>query len=76
MKRRAWRKCHLAVDRQRQMIEGFELTDEGVQDCQGVPGFLSGMASPIATLMGDGAYDRFSAYAHAEHHVFQLVTPP
>jgi len=76
IKHRLWRKFHLAVNTISQQIEAFELTDLGVQDCEGVPLLLNQIADPIDSARGDGAYDRFSCYEEAERKRFRLITPP
>lgn len=76
VKHRLWRKFHLAVNTMNQQIEAFELTDLGVQDCEGVPLLLNQINVPIDSVRGDGAYDRFSCYEEAEQKKFRLITPP
>lgn len=76
MKHRLWRKFHIAVNTVSHQIEAFELTDLGVQDCEGVPLLLNQIVGPIASGRGDGAYDRFSCYEEAERKKFRLITPP
>lgn len=76
MKHRLWRKLHLAVNGESQKIEAFELTDLGIQDCEGVPLLLEKLEGSIETCKGDGAYDRFSCYEAAQQREFELITPP
>lgn len=76
VKHRLWRKLHLAVNTVNHQIEAFELTDLGVQDCEGVPLLLNQIKEPIDSGRGDGAYDRFSCYEEAEKKDFRLITPP
>ena len=76
VKHRLWRKFHLAINTESQQIEAFALTDLGVQDCEGVPLLLDQIAEPIASMRGDGAYDRFSCYEEADKRKCQLITPP
>jgi hypothetical protein len=76
VKHRLWRKFHLALNTENQQIEAFELTDLGVQDCEGVPLLLGQIEEPIDSVRGDGAYDRFSCYEEAERRKFRLITPP
>jgi hypothetical protein len=75
-KHRLWRKLHVAFNEKTQEIESFELTDLGVQDCEGVPLLLEKVGSPIGSVIGDGAYDRFSCYEQAQCGGFNLITPP
>ena len=76
IKHRLWRKLHLAVNSKTQEIKAFELTDLGVQDCEGVPLLMDKIKTPIECCIGDGAYDRFSCYEEAEQRGFQLIAPP
>lgn len=76
IKHRLWRKFHVAINTKSQQIEAFELTDLGIQDCEGVPLLLNQIAEPIDSCRGDGAYDRFSCYEEAERKKFRLITPP
>jgi len=76
VKHRLWRKFHLAINTKNQQIEAFELTDLGVQDCEGVPLLLDQIEDPIDSARGDGSYDRFSCYEEAERKKFRLITPP
>lgn len=76
VKHRLWRKFHIAIDVDSQQIEAFELTDLGVQDCEGVPLLLKQITAPIDSARGDGSYDRFSCYEEAERKKFRLITPP
>lgn len=76
IKHRLWRKFHLAINTMNHQIEAFELTDLGVQDCEGVPLLLNQIDAPIDSARGDGAYDRFSCYEEAEQKNFRLITPP
>ena len=76
--RRAWRKLHLGVDADTGRIEAVELTD------QARPTTAPGSArcsirwtDPLASLTGDGAYDREDVYgAVAERHPEAAVVVP
>ena len=76
IKHRLWRKFHVAINTKSHQIEAFELTDLGVQDCEGVPLLLNQIEKPIDSCRGDGSYDRFSCYEEAERRRFRLITPP
>ena len=76
VKHRLWRKFHLAINTKSEEIEAFELTDLGVQDCEGVPLLLKQIKAPIDSARGDGSYDRFSCYEEAEKKGFRFITPP
>lgn len=76
LKHRLWRKLHLGINSKTQEIEGFELTELGVQDCEGLKLISRGIKAPIKEVIGDGTYDRFSCYEEAERKGFKLITPP
>jgi len=54
--RRTWRKLHLAVDENHQIV-ACELTTPDVGNPTAVPDLLTQMVTPFETFMGDGAYD-------------------
>ena len=76
VKHRLWRKLHLAINSETQEIEAFELTDLGVQDCEGFTNLISSIEKPLGSSIGDGAYDSFSCYEIAEQKDFKLIVPP
>lgn len=75
-KKRLWRKIHLAIDASTQNIMASEVTELGVQDCQGLLLILEKIHQPIGDCIGDGAYDRFSCYELAKQKRFHLIAPP
>jgi hypothetical protein len=75
-KKRLWRKLHLAINSKTQMIEAVELTELGVQDCEGFVRLLDYIEDPIDTAIGDGAYDRFSCYEAIEKRGGKGIFPP
>ena len=54
--RRTWRKLHLAVDENYQIL-ACELTTPEVGDPTAVPDLLAQVEAPFDAFMGDGAYD-------------------
>jgi hypothetical protein len=54
--RRTWRKLHLAVDENYQIL-ACELTTPEVGDPTAVPGLLDQIETPFDVFMGDGAFD-------------------
>jgi hypothetical protein len=54
--RRTWRKLHLAVDENYQIL-ACELTTPEVGDPTAVPDLLAQIEAPFDAFMGDGAYD-------------------
>ena len=75
-KRRVWRKLHLAVNAESHEIEAFQLTDLGIQDCEGFPLLINEIDKKIETVIGDGAYDRYAGYELAQEKEFELIAPP
>lgn len=76
VKKRLWRKLHLAINSQTQMIEECELTELGVQDCEGFSCLIDAIKDPIEKVIGDGAYDRFSCYEAIEKRGGVGIFPP
>jgi hypothetical protein len=75
--RRAWRKLHLGVDADTGRIEAVELTTKEADDASRVGPLLDQVDGPIASLTGDGAYDRADVYgAVAERHPEAAVIVP
>ena len=54
--RRTWRKLHIAVDENHQII-ACDLTTPEVGDTTAVPDLLDQISTPFDTFMADGAYD-------------------
>jgi len=54
--RRTWRKLHLAIDENHQVL-ACELTTPDVGDPTTVPDLLAQIDTPFGTFIGDGAYD-------------------
>ena len=76
LKKRLWRKLHLAINQTTQMIEAVELTELGIQDCEGFSNLLNKIEGPIDTIIGDGAYDRFSCYEEITKRGGTGIFPP
>jgi len=75
--RRSWRKLHLGVDAGTGRIEAVELTGNETDDRSQVGPLLDQVAAPVASLTGDGAYDREDVYgAVAERHPEAAVIVP
>ena len=75
--RRTWRKLHLAIDENHQIL-ACELTTPEVGDTTAVPDLLDQITTPFATFMGDGAYDGepVSRAVLAKQPDAQVVVPP
>src|SRR5690349_5205173 len=75
--RRAWRKLHLGVDADTGRIEAAELTASDADDGSRVGPLLDQLEGAVASLTGDGAYDREDVYgAVAERHPEAAVVVP
>lgn len=74
---RRWRKLHLGVDAETHEIVAVELTTDEVGDVSTVPDLLDQIASPVASMTGDGAYDGQAVYeAVTERHPEAAVIIP
>lgn len=56
-KTRAWRKLHIALDYTSRDIVALAMTDAPATDHQQLPGLLDQVATPLAEVLGDMAYD-------------------
>jgi hypothetical protein len=78
--RRSWRKLHLGVDAETGRIEAAELTGHETDDGSRVGPLLDrvGVAGPLASFTGDGAYDREDVYGAvaARHPEAAVIVPP
>src|SRR4051812_11004434 len=75
--RRSWKKLHLGVDADTGRIEAVELTTSEVDDGSRVGPLLDQVEGAVASLTGDGAYDREDVYgAVAERHPEAAVVVP
>src|SRR3954470_7615096 len=75
--RRAWRKSHLGVDAETGRIEAAELTTSDADDGSRVGPLLDQVGRAVASLTGDGAYDREDVYGTvAERHPEAAVVVP
>jgi hypothetical protein len=75
---RSWRKLHLATDADTGRIVAAELTGQHVDDGSQVDPLLDGVDGSVASLTGDGAFDRDHAYAAvaARHPDAEVIVPP
>lgn len=75
--RRTWRKLHLAVDENHQII-ACELTTPEVGDPTAVPDLLDQIDTPFETFIADGAYDGepISEVVLAKQPDAQVIIPP
>src|SRR6478735_7855290 len=77
-RRRSWRVLHIGMDATSGRIVAATLTDRGVDDAAQVGPLLDQVADPVASLTGDGAFDRSSVYAdmHERHPEAAMIVPP
>lgn len=75
-KRRTWRKLHLSINAATQEIVAEVLTSKRSDDADRVPELLAQIASPVAKLYGDGAYDKWKLYdVLAEEQILPVIPP-
>jgi hypothetical protein len=77
-RRRSWRKLHIGVDASTGQILASELTANDVDDGSQVEPLLDQITDPLASLIGDGAYDQTGTYsAVAERYPdADVIVPP
>src|SRR5215212_573428 len=77
-RRRAWRVLHLATDADTGRIVASVLTDRDADDGSQVGPLLERIDGSVASVTGDGAYDRDDVYAEvaARHPTAAVVVPP
>ena len=77
-RRRSWRKLHIGVDAETSQILAAVLTTNDVDDPSQVGALLDQIDSPIASCIGDGAYDQETVYADVavRHPDAAVVVPP
>src|SRR4051812_45328023 len=77
-RRWAWRVLHLATDADTGRIVASVLTDKDTDDGSQVGPLLDQVDGPVASVTGDGAYDRDDVYAAvaARHPAAAVVVPP
>src|SRR3954452_2080670 len=76
--RRAWRVLHLATDADTGRIVASVLTDKDADDGSQVGPLLDWIEGAVASVTGDGAYDRDDVYAEvaARYPATAVVVPP
>jgi hypothetical protein len=77
-RRRSWRKLHIGMDANTGRIVAATLTDRAVDDASQVEPLLDQVPAPLASLTGDGGYDRTGVYAsmHERHPGAAVIVPP
>jgi hypothetical protein len=77
-RRRSWRKLHIGVDADTGEIMAAALTTNEVDDASQVGALLDQIDRPVASFVGDGAYDQETVYTDVatRHPEAQVVVPP
>jgi hypothetical protein len=77
-RRRAWRKLHIGVDAETGQILASELTTSDVDDGSQVEPLLDQITGPLASFIGDGAYDQTGVYdtVAKRHPEADVIVPP
>ena len=77
-RRRDWRKLHIGVDADTGQILASELTASDVDDGSQVKPLLDRSAAPLASFIGDGAYDQAGVYGTiaSRHPEADVIVPP
>jgi hypothetical protein len=77
-RRRAWRKLHIGVDAGTGHILASELTTSDVDDGSQIEPLLDQITGPLASFIGDGAYDQAGIYGTIgeRHPDADVIVPP
>jgi hypothetical protein len=77
-RRRSWRKLHIGVDAETGQILASALTTSEVEDGTQVEPLLDQIPSPLASFIGDGAYDQSGIYGTVteRHPAAEVIVPP
>jgi hypothetical protein len=77
-RRRSWRKLHIGVNAETGQILASELTTHDVDDDSQVEPLLDQIAAPLASFIGDGAYDQAGIYGTVgkRHPEADVIVPP
>jgi hypothetical protein len=77
-RRRSWRKLHIGVDAGTGQILASALTPYDVEDGTQVGRLLDQIPGPLASFVGDGAYDQSGIYSTVieRHPAAEVIVPP
>ena len=75
---RRWRKLHLGVDADTHEVVAVELTQDDVGDVSELVGLLDQVATRVASVIADGAYDGETVYVALtdRHPELDIIIPP
>jgi hypothetical protein len=76
--RRSWRKLHIGIDADTGQILAAEVTNCDVDDGSQVEPLLDQITAPLASFIGDGAYDQSGIYSTVidRHPDAEVIVPP
>jgi hypothetical protein len=77
-RRRSWRKLHIGIDAETGQILASALTPHDVEDGTQVEPLLDQIPGPLASFVGDGAYDQSGIYSTVieRHPDAEVIVPP
>ena len=77
-RRRSWRKLHIGVDAETGQILASALTPHAIEDGTQVEPLLDQIPGPLASFVGDGAYDQSGIYGTVteRHPAAEVIVPP
>jgi hypothetical protein len=77
-RRRSWRKLHIGIDAETGQILASELTTADVDDGSQVEPLLDQITGPLASFIGDGAYDQEGVCntVAQRHRDADVIVPP
>lgn len=75
-KRKGWRKLHIGICADTQMVVVAGLSNQRVADPQAMPDLLNAFDGDIATVTGDGAYDAKGCYKAIAKRDAKPIIPP
>ena len=75
-KRRTWRKFHLGIDVNGQMIHAVTVTTNDFKDNEVFEETISQINAPIKDILGDGAYDSKNCYEACISRKVNPIFPP
>lgn len=71
-----WRKLHIAMDVEKQMILAADYSESGKHDSNYLPKMIDRIKGKIARITADGAYDKKKCYRAAYEKGISLIAPP
>jgi IS5 family transposase len=77
-RRRSWRKLHIGIDAETGQILASEQTSNDVDDGSQVEPLLDQITAPLASFVGDGAYDQIGIHGTVTqlHPDADVIIPP